>query len=539
MKRINNILLVTLVLAGLASLAAGQTVRGMDGRALDANYQIGSGRVNRRTPGYYSMRNNRYVTGQVTGLAGFRGRVPYRADNELRLDVPSARLEQFRQESVGLDQVRYGRPYETSLYLQRSRTVLGLPGITRGLNEPGSSQVRDMTPASMAARELYDDAVAGYRAFSSDEQQAILSLPVTQQLPDYQTRSSLTGRIDDGRERMIDQRLVTTPLYRTPETSLLAVPNAETRAELMQELAELQDEKTRPDENRTGAVTGLDPTDRERSLDPTRRQMDPSKRTDDPSQVADQRDERDKRDAKDTRTPDQKLLPQQGQDTFLDLLRKFRERKQKGEDETDEETPKEDRRDPIDLMGDEEKEGDSSEPLVVIKPNNTLLVKRLAGRNDDRFNRYMNRGEYNLKKGKFYTAVEEYKLASVAKPQNPMARVGLGLAFLGAGEPISSSMRFEKAIELFPPLIETRFNVTDMMDAATFRARLGALDKRLEKEPNPELLFLSAFLHASTGNRPKAKEYARALKDAEKANAVQKAYAQYLLTGEKQEAIDK
>lgn len=97
-------------LAGAVSLAAlltaavaqAQVQAVLGGRALDANPMVGSGGTNNPVAGYVPVNGNDIITGNVTGLAYFHGRVPYGSPYESRTTNPNqASFDRWLRESAG------------------------------------------------------------------------------------------------------------------------------------------------------------------------------------------------------------------------------------------------------------------------------------------------------------------------------------------------------------------------------------------------------------------------------------------------------
>jgi tetratricopeptide (TPR) repeat protein len=154
-------------------------VRGGD--VLDANYQVGSGGYNTVVGGVGGVNSQLYVTGQVSGLAGFGAAVPYSAANQLRTDVPSASLGTFRRQSVGLPDVLAGQSYQTSPYYERTQTAFLLPGIRAGLAAPGSN-APPATSTPESVQQLWAEATRDYRNITRTANSGVGNvIPATQQ----------------------------------------------------------------------------------------------------------------------------------------------------------------------------------------------------------------------------------------------------------------------------------------------------------------------------------------------------------------------
>ena len=98
----------TVLAFALCHVAVGQVVRKDTGRALDSNLRLGSGGINAPVGRNGRIDTQLLINRQSTGLSSFRAGVPYKAANELRLELPSAGLGDFRRQSIGLGQVIAG-----------------------------------------------------------------------------------------------------------------------------------------------------------------------------------------------------------------------------------------------------------------------------------------------------------------------------------------------------------------------------------------------------------------------------------------------
>ena len=116
----------------------------MNGRALDANPQCGSGGLN--APMQHNLFNtsNLYVTGNVTGGRAFRGFSPVWNTNSLQVGLPSSSLNTFQRDSFGVGDVTGYRSFaQVNPYFSSSQTVTSVGEIVSGLNQPGGSVPRN------------------------------------------------------------------------------------------------------------------------------------------------------------------------------------------------------------------------------------------------------------------------------------------------------------------------------------------------------------------------------------------------------------
>jgi len=509
-----RILIPVIITAILGAASFAQPVRTQTGRALDRDFRIGSGGYNAPVESANRFNSQFYITGQVTGLSRFRGDPGYFAANELRLNLPSATLRDFRRGSVGVDQVLEGSPYRPAPYFDRSSTAFGVGGITRGLTSPGTNMPLTATPSRRLIRRLYTKAVTPYE-------------PIIAPVP--------------GRLLGVDQPVVSSPVeprrtvWRPARTGLLGIPRRTAREQLGEELFRL----VRPRQVQPEApVEPETPEPPERLLPETGEELAPrSVRPERPQPSPDESD-------REFDLPDD-------QDVYLDLLKKLRQREEARRKELMERSsPAADQTGLMDI------EGPTVPPILPPPPveipradtflelprrvelgpdRRFVIVHGLSGRSRDLFNRRMEEAAKKLKSGKFYDAVADYRLAAVIDPRNPLARVGAGLARFGAGEPLSAALALRRALELLPPLMETRLEILEMMDEEVVRGRLDRLDNRLAEpdQAGGELAFLSVFIHQNLGEYEHAKVSGRKLRDLAGDDELLQTYARYVLTGKR------
>lgn len=133
--------------------------------------------------------------------------------------------------------------------------------------------------------------------------------------------------------------------------------------------------------------------------------------------------------------------------------------------------------------------------------------KTFASFADDRFNQSIRAAETYMKEGKFYLAADAYTMASIYKPQDPLAYAGKSHALFAAGEYISSALYLAKAIEMFPGYVEFRVDVVSMIgDIDTVEKRITDISQWLKSSGAPELNFLLAYINMQLGRLEKANE---------------------------------
>ena len=496
------------VLACVTSGAWGQIVPVQDGRALDSNYRIGSGRVNSRAPAPATFGSQMYITGQVTGLGAFRGSTGYFADNQLRMTVPSAALSDFRRQSVGLSDVLAGKTYIAREYLDRSTTALGVDAITSGLTAPGTNVPRTSYLEALVPRKALDDAMSDFRpllgngpgnAGPTDIQPIIKVAPAPSVIVRRGSWSSTVVRETFG----------------VSELAVFTVSRPSQRNEIDVELQEWErlagDDMSRIDSKVRGPVVAP-----------------PAAGT--------------------VGEPRAALggvgIAEGGaveSDVFLSLVYLLQKQHQDSSGESG--APK-------------SVEPETGNPDMKLKPlgprpNSVELVERglkgelifntLAGKGSDAFNAAMREGEKQLKAGRFYNAADQYRLAVEIAPRNPTACLGLCVALFGAGEPLGAALQLRRAMEIFPPVMVTRLKVIRKIPSDKLKSRLDLIYKRIKgrrgTNVNPELAMLATYMHRGAGENYIAELCAVKLKDAAGDDKLYAAYATYVLTGKRPAAI--
>ncbi len=513
-----NVLLPTVV--ALVSLLWGtawtQVTRTETGGALDANYRIGSGGFNAPAPDPLRFNSQLYITGQVTGLSRFQGGVPYSAADELRLNLPSDRLSVFGQQSVGVPQVLTGSAYQITPYYQPSKTIFNIPRMAAGLAVPGGSAPARATIAPSLTRRLYREVALDYRSLMGTLPGRALSV----------VPPGPMGAIVPGIARRIARMRVSRPSPAAPFAVLRAID----RRELARELSKLKIYREEI-ETETAARTVLPSTiERTEAL----REGEAEFRREAPLST----------EHRPLTEPLEPTAVEADQDVYLDVLRRLRERRTTRRKVLVLEAPLPER--PLPAAIDSNRPAragadwgwparrETRRRLVEIEPDeDVVVIHGLAGISPDMFNQYMSAGSKKLKASEFYAAAKTYESAVAIDPENPMGRIGLGLARFGAGEPLSAALQLKRALRLLPPLMETHLDIPAMVDPNAVAPQLERLDARVGegKAVQGQLAFLSAFMHHNLGHTEQAKSSARKLQKSAGDDRLMQAYAAHILTG--------
>jgi tetratricopeptide (TPR) repeat protein len=504
---------VTIIVAvsALAVTASGQVTQLNTGQQLDANSQIGSGGYNTLRPGQGGVNSQLIVSGQTSGLTPFRGHVGYFAPNQLELNLPSAQFDAYRGQSVGLgDIIRRQRTYQTNPYYSQGQTAYGVSGIVQGRTAPGTNAPINSIGAPVAPY-VYAEDIKAYAPIVSDVGVPTLAAPP----PVITADSPIIGKYIGSDAAAYAPN--------APIFSGLTEPQRQQLARELYDLAQREEpNSSQIDANvntrvnaQAGTPTPIPP------LPSASPQLTPGAR---PPTPADQ-----PRPAKSTPAvtePGATVTP--NQDIFSDVLLKlYQQRTQKAPSE---QTP------PVNLTNATPAPRPTANNALVELRGNEVVLHSLAGVSKDSFNLFMASAQAKMKGGKFYAASRDYESALIVNPSNPLALEGQGMAKFAAGEPYSAAFSLSRAIQLFPPLIETRLDINALVDEKTFQERLATLDQRLAAgtdRQDPLLLMLAAFLHHNAAQTQKANTYAQLLKDSPKTTKLMQAYATYVLTGKR------
>jgi hypothetical protein len=502
-----NIMIMLGVVLLCVSLAGAQSSGVGSGNALDANPAVGSGGVNTQVQQQTPIDTNLYIYGQSTGLSGFRGSSFY-APNQLRLNLPGQSVRDFGGRSVGLQEVQTGYGlYQPTAYLDRAQTVVGLRGIEAGLNAPGSNVPGQSVVSPEIARNIYTQAVQRYEPIT-------IARPAGQLLSDDPVQGPITQTVRLAQTQGPADRFMM-PEYVSPDEAIFDAPYQQAQQQLLDEVRDMR--------NDYGAEFGpqdeevvdprVEPLDGqpEQALDPD---AEPG---DEPSTEMQNRPVR--RDG---------AIPQPGQDGYYDLVMEMRLQHPEEAD--------------ILLSDYEEAFRDNQESSLVSFDEVTgqYVIHALAGAASDDANRLMMTGQAKLLAGNFYNANADFVLASATSPINPLPQLGAATAMFAAGEPVTAARRLKHAMNMFPPTIETRLDLSVMLSDEALSTALADLDALIgptADDDEPMLLLLATYMHASANHMDQARAYAQRLLDVAGNDEILSTYARFIVTGQPVEGL--
>jgi len=527
-----NMLVAILVLAGVSVSAFAQPVRTQTGRLLDANTGVGSGRINSLVEPSAGFSSQLYVTGQVTGLGRLGINRPYYASDELRLDLPSAQLGGFRRESVGLPDVAGGSPYVTSPYYDRSSTALGVSGLVSGLAAPGTNVPRTARQRAGAAMEMSPEFAPASEFIRAGQPGRMLAVP----------------RLEIGnvavREAPVDRAI---PSFRPGAKAPFGLARLQDYQRLALDLHKL----SRPAATLKKRPTGtLDQPLQDRLSLELGTEL-PQERMSEELTVAPEGQAGERLISKGRMLEGEQVDGEATLDTYSELLDQLRQQEETGDVGDAEgatvpgklpktykvDAPAESLSEVNVDVGPLPNEGrvPTVEQMVELaKDQKVIVLQGLAGSGQNDFARQMATAAMKLKAGEYYNAVAAYKLAGVSTRDNPLVFLGMALARVGAGEPLSAGLNLRRAMGMLPLLAKTRLDVGNIMPRATAVARVKELDKRIAGQDRPDaiLVFLSTFLHQSLQDHEQAKTGAQQLKTVAGEDKLLLEYADYVLSSQ-------
>ena len=133
---------------------------------------------------------------------------------------------------------------------------------------------------------------------------------------------------------------------------------------------------------------------------------------------------------------------------------------------------------------------------VMAKP-----VRTFVGRRESAVNEYLAKGEALLKSGDYYKAANQYDLARVVDPRNPLPPLGRSMALLAAGDYMTSANNLFLAISLFESLANFQIDLAAFIppDLNVLDRRRAYLENRLEVFDDFRLRFLLGFAEYCSG----------------------------------------
>lgn len=523
----------------LVALAAGpalaQYAPGMDGRANDANNQVGSGGVNAATPqGFYNPAGL-IVTGNVTGGRAFQGYSPIRDTSSLFFSAPSAGIGGFQRDSVGLGQVM-GQPYgfQPNPFYMPSQTVVGIPGIQAGLNTPGGSLPLSsyVIPQALPSTTFAPPAMSTWP--EAHPSQSVVPNSSIYNLNNFPLSADQTGRLADDQ---VTNLLRSSPLFgrtvintrplsaidQSPGASL-ADPYSFSGGTFLRQAADPLRRSPRSVDLSDAAPSA------EHMLGESRNLVSPTAiaprlfKDDLASPVRDPLTGRPLPDAPShLATPDSVIIdPVSGlpvergaaaaRDTLAGTAGTIAAPDGTGgtfpmtPDFAEEEDEFAELHEAVELLRSARDPGAAEAPQQydeaarIVHGFTEKSVRSLVGEKKSEVGRLILQAEEFTRQGDYYKAGNIYNLAIAYEPDNAMLRFGYGHALLAAGEYLSAALQLTAGIERYPAIAYLKFDLTSFApDKNVFDIRRADLEQRLERKEDYRLRFLLGYTEYYSG----------------------------------------
>ena len=112
-----------------------------------------------------------------------------------------------------------------------------------------------------------------------------------------------------------------------------------------------------------------------------------------------------------------------------------------------------------------------------------------------------------MKQGKYYRAADAYTVASIYKPDDPLAYAAKTHALFAAGEYMSSALFLSRTLAIFPEYAWFKIDLVAMIgDRDKLETRIANINDWFERSQSPELKFLLGYIYYQIGRIDDARE---------------------------------
>lgn len=128
-------------------------------------------------------------------------------------------------------------------------------------------------------------------------------------------------------------------------------------------------------------------------------------------------------------------------------------------------------------------------------------IDSFAGLADTPLNRALRQAEQYLRQGEYYRAAEQYSMAHLLAPKNPLPMLGEAMARFAAGEYYSAAYILQRAVARFVDLAHFRLDIRKFLtDTQMLDIRRADLIERTGKTRDAQLQFLLGFMEYYGGH---------------------------------------
>ncbi|MBN1393149.1 MAG: hypothetical protein JW947_10150 [Sedimentisphaerales bacterium] len=441
-----------------------------------------------RSPSQIDGSGNLLVTGNIRGPAYFRGVVPYRAPTDFSGTLPSTSLDSFLRDSAGVgDAGRYTNYSGYNLgyrpYYSPTQTVTTFPGISAGAPTANIGAYSAQSYLSGGLPTRRDETLDSASALSLARWRPMSMSPAEmQKLIDSEIAKYSPARLTDQQYQAPIE-----PFKREPnQPSDIIEEFSKSTAGLNNPLLFYPEQK--PDSNSPGMGLPFET--------PAQKQQEEQgeEKTGLPFYMSDELNLDRQRDVYDTIKRQLDKLQKELEQTLAAELIQDTAVSAAGEEETQQETN----------LAEKIAEADMSaaRAKAIMGPFETF-----ASFSEDRFNQNMRAAEMYLKQGRYYRAADAYTLASLYKPDDPLACAGKSHALFASGEYMSSALFLSRALCIFPDYAALKVDIVAMVGSRdTLESRIADVEEWIKRSGAPELQFLLAYVYHQMGRPQPAKE---------------------------------
>ncbi len=118
---------------------------------------------------------------------------------------------------------------------------------------------------------------------------------------------------------------------------------------------------------------------------------------------------------------------------------------------------------------------------------------------------YLHAGETYMRQGRFYRAVDAYKMALLYEPRNALACAGRSHALFAAGEYMSSALFLTRALSAFPEYAQHKVDLVALIGTETLETRIADIKDRLNLIDTAELRLVLGYVYFRMGDMSAAK----------------------------------
>ncbi len=493
---------------------------------LDASLEVGSGGINQPVPQPDFAARNQLLHGNIAGLGFFRDDIGHRAPGDFRDQLGSEDLFRFQAlttpVSPGAPPQAVQRPFTAAPMRAPEPAGPGLtapapltgtrpldrfdhtPGVTPALPDRGRLDDRRLFGQDQAAL----DARIGQPGLEPDEDELVPD-PLWERQPRAAIEAPRLGEplaadrddIDITRRAgiILGQQLVQQPRdTRLEADSDLTVEETleRIRTAMLGRMGEFQAQPG--DDVYADLLARIEQRDRilrgERPQRP-RHEDRIAARPEDPA------DQQAREDDPDALIPPQLRLPEPTEQELAEAERqRIRAARRALGLPVDE--PEADPQQPQDRRAEERLARAGVPHIVDVIDYDMPAIRSLVGRRNDGFNRAMARGERLLAEGNYFRAEQVYQSVIDQVDDNPLPRVGLIHAQLGAGLVRSGARNLRQLFTEHPELIAARYQAALLPGEDRLEWLQRQLQRMIGENESAEAALILAYLGHQAGSRP-------------------------------------